>query len=80
MDNQIAIQYREILERFNKIIWTHKIHLCQADIYLAKRKKRNLILSILSALVSASAITNIARNSDCSINSLFITGINFFYD
>lgn len=38
MDNQIAIQYREILERFNKIIWTHKIHLCQADIYLAKEK------------------------------------------
>lgn len=61
MDNQIAIQYREILERFNKIIWTHKIHLCQADIYLAKRKKRNLILSILSALVSASAITNIFK-------------------
>ena len=48
MDNQIAIQYREILERFNKIIWTHKIHLCQADIYLAKRKKQNLILSFLS--------------------------------
>ena len=43
MDNQIAIQYREILERFNKIIWTHKIHLCQADIYLAKRKKQNLL-------------------------------------
>lgn len=61
MDNQIAIQYREILERFNKIIWTHKIHLCQADIYLTKRKKQNLILSFLSALVSASAITNIFK-------------------
>ena len=61
MDNQIAIQYREILERFNKVIWTHKIQLCQADIYLAKRKKQNLILSFLSALVSASAITNIFK-------------------
>lgn len=39
MDEQIKILYREILERFNKIIWTHKIHLCQANIYLSKKKK-----------------------------------------
>lgn len=61
MDNQTIIQYREILERFNKIIWTHKIHLCQADIYLAKKKKQNCILSWLSVLVSASAITNVFK-------------------
>lgn len=71
MDDQIAIQYREILERFNKIIWTHKIHVCQADIYLSERKKRNTILSILSTLVSTSAITYITEwLSDINIGLL----------
>lgn len=49
MDEQIKILYREILERFNKIIWTHKIHLCQANIYLSKKKKQNQILLVFSA-------------------------------
>lgn len=61
MDEQVIILYREILERFDKIIWTHKIHLCQADIYLTKKKKQNIILSWLSVFVSASAITNIFK-------------------
>lgn len=61
MDEQVIILYREILERFDKIIWTHKIHLCQADIYLTKKKEQNIILSLLSVLVSASAITNIFK-------------------
>lgn len=49
MDEQTKILYREILERFNKIIWTHKIHLCQANIYLSKKKKQNQILLVFSA-------------------------------
>lgn len=61
MDESVLILYKEILERFDKIIWTHKIHLCQADIYLAKQKTHNIILSWLSVLVSASAITNIFK-------------------
>lgn len=61
MDEQVIILYREILQRFDKIIWTHKIHLCQADIYLTKKKEQNIILSLLSVLVSASAITNIFK-------------------
>ena len=61
MDEQVIIVYREILERFDKIIWTHKTHLCQADIYLTKKKKQNRNLSWLSVLVSASAITNIFK-------------------
>lgn len=52
MDEQIKILYREILERFNKIIWTHKIHLCQANIYLSKKKKQNQILLVFSVLIS----------------------------
>lgn len=50
MDEQTKILYREILERFNKIIWTHKIHLCQANIYLSKKKKQNQILLVFSVL------------------------------
>lgn len=46
---------------FNKIIWTHKIHLCQANIYLSKKKKQNQILLVFSVLISASAITNIFK-------------------
>lgn len=61
MDEQTKILYSEILERFNKIIWTHKIHLCQANIYLSKKKKQNQILLVFSVLVSTSAITNIFK-------------------
>lgn len=61
MDEQTKILYREILERFNKIIWTHKINLCQMEIYLDKKKKRDLLLATFSVLVSASAITNIFK-------------------
>ena len=46
MDEQTKILYREILERYNKIIWTHKINLCQMDIYLTEKKRQNFILSI----------------------------------
>lgn len=56
MDEQIKIIYREILERFNKIIWTHKIHLCQANIYLSKKKKQNQILLVFSVLESRYSI------------------------
>ena len=46
MDEQTKILYREILERFNKIIWTHKIHLCQANIYFLKRKTKSDSFSV----------------------------------
>ena len=75
MDEQIKILYREILERFNKIIWTHKIHLCQANIYLSKKKKQNQILLVFSVLVSASAITN----CHCPINGFLSVDINIFH-
>ena len=59
MDEQTKILYREILERFNKIIWTHKIHLCQANIYLSKKKKQNQILLVFSVLESNPRLTTI---------------------
>lgn len=61
MDKSIEVLYREILERYSKIIWTHEIHLCQANIQLQQNKHRNLLLTLLSVLVSAAAITNIFK-------------------
>ena len=61
MDNTAKILYREILERYSKVIWTHEIHHCQAHIQLKQNKQRNLLLTVLSVLVSTAAITNIFK-------------------
>ena len=61
MDDSTKVLYREILERYSKVIWTHEIHLCQANIQLKKNRHRNTLLTVLSVLVSASAITNIFK-------------------
>lgn len=59
MDDKTKVLYREVLERYVKIIWTHKIHLCQTDIYRNNAECLNNKIIILSVLVSCSAITNI---------------------
>lgn len=61
MDESTKVLYREILERYSKVIWTHEIHHCQARIQLSKNRKRNLLLTVLSVFVSAAAITNIFK-------------------
>lgn len=61
MDESTKVLYREILERYTKVIWTHEIHLCQANIQLKQNRQRNLLLTVLSVLVSASAITNVFK-------------------
>lgn len=61
MDDGTKVLYREILERYSKVIWTHEIHLCQANIQLKQNKQRNLVLTTLSVMVSAAAITNIFK-------------------
>ena len=61
MDDGTKALYREILERYSKVIWTHEIHLCQANIQLKQNKQRNLVLTTLSVMVSAAAITNIFK-------------------
>lgn len=68
MDDSTQILYREIQERYVKVIWTHKIQLCQASIHRSTLKYRNTKLTILSLLVSASALTNILKwLPDCII-------------
>lgn len=61
MDEATKVLYREIQERYVKVIWTHKIQLCQAELYKKKNKCHNTVLAILSVLVSAAAITNVLR-------------------
>lgn len=61
MENNIKILYREILDRYSKVIWTHEIHICQANIQLKQNKQRNMLLTGLSVLVSGAAITNIFK-------------------
>ena len=61
MNDSIKTLYREIQERYVKVIWTHKTHLCQAAIHHKKNKHHNAILAALSVLVSAAAITNVLR-------------------
>lgn len=61
MDESTKVLYREILERYSKVIWTHEIHLCQATIQLNHNKRRNTWLTILSVLVSAASITNVFK-------------------
>ena len=61
MEDSTKVLYRELQERFVKVIWTHKIHLCQAAIHIRKNKCHNTSLAILSVLVSAAAVTNVLR-------------------
>lgn len=61
MEESTKVLYRELQERFVKVIWTHKIHLCQAAIHIKKNRCHNTTLAILSVLVSAAAVTNVLK-------------------
>lgn len=61
MEEATKILLREIQERYVKVLWTHKIQLCQAHLHLKKNKKRNTVLTALSVVVSAATIGNILK-------------------
>lgn len=61
MNDSTKVLYRELQERYVKVLWTHKIHLCQASIYKKKICRQNFILAGLSVLVSASAIIHVLK-------------------
>lgn len=61
MDEQTKTLFRLIQERYVKVVWTHKIQLCQAAIHSKKNKRRNITLVFLSCGVSAAAITNVLK-------------------
>lgn len=61
MNESTKVLYRELQERYVKVLWTHKIQLCQASIHKKNNKCHNTILAVLSVLVSATAITNVLK-------------------
>lgn len=61
MNESTKVLYRELQERYVKVLWTHKIQLCQASIHKKNNKCHNTVLAVLSVLVSAAAITNVLK-------------------
>lgn len=61
MEESTKILYRELQDRYVKVIWTHKIQLCQAAIHIHNNRCHNTLLAVLSCLVSLSAITNVLK-------------------
>lgn len=56
MQEPTKFLYRQIADRYVKVVWTHKIQECQADIYLEKAKRTQTFLRILSALTTTGTI------------------------
>lgn len=56
MQDSTKLFYRQIADRYVKVVWTHKIQECQADIYLEKSKRTQTFLRILSALTTTSTV------------------------
>ncbi len=61
MNESTKVLYRELQERYVKVLWTHKIQLCQASIHKKNNKCHNTVLAVLSVLVSAAAVTNVLK-------------------
>lgn len=61
MNESTKILYRELQERYVKVLWTHKIQLCQASIHKRNNKCHNIVLAVLSVLVSVAAVTNVLK-------------------
>ena len=61
MDESTRVLYRVLQERYVKVVWTHKIQLCQASIHAKVNRRHNMILAFLSCAVSTAAITNILK-------------------
>lgn len=56
MTIQQRIIYEQILGRYVKITWTHKIHECQADICFKQYKRDSRIVRVLTSATSAGVI------------------------
>lgn len=61
MNYSTKVLYRELQERYVKIVWTHKIQLCQASIHRKDNNRHNIILAVLSVMVTAAAVTNVLK-------------------
>lgn len=56
MDEAVKTQYKLLIDRFGKMIWTHKIQEKQADIYMRKSKWLKTKMAFWTVLTTTSAI------------------------
>lgn len=56
MDEAVKTQYKLLIDRFGKMIWTHKIQEKQADIYMRKAKWLKTKMAFWTVLTTTSAI------------------------
>ena len=56
MNTQQEIIYEQLLERYVKITWAHKIHECQADICFKQYKYDSCGVRILTSVTSSGVI------------------------
>ena len=57
MEDKTNILYQQIEGRWDKIVWTHKIHEEQADIYMTSSRRYAIAKQILSSANSVGVIT-----------------------
>lgn len=87
MDEAIKTQYKLLIDRFGKIIWTHKIQEKQADIYMedAKCLKTKMTISTVLTTTSAimTAISQVLQLINCewagNIITAILAGISAYY-
>ena len=56
MDSAVKIQYKLLIDRFGKMIWTYKIQEKQADIYMREAKWLKIKMAFWTVLTTTSAI------------------------
>lgn len=56
MDEAVKTQYQLLIDRFGKMIWTHKIQEKQADIYMRKAKWLKTKMAFWTVVTTTSAI------------------------
>lgn len=59
MNTSTRILYKDIVDRYIKVTWTHKIQECQADIYLKKSDRVQTYISMLTGLTAAGTLATI---------------------
>lgn len=56
MNEAVKTQYKLLIDRFGKMIWTHKIQEKQADIYMRDAKCLKCKMALLTVLTTTSAV------------------------
>ena len=74
--------YEQISDRFIKVVWTHKTHECQADIYREHNSRNKICLRILSVLTATGTIAALIDGLNSkwvAIITAVVAAINLFF-